>query len=213
MSSGISLIPEKYIIALVVVMAFTKRAQFPFSSWLPFAMAAPTPISSLVHSSTLVTAGIVLILKFIDNYYRMVLAMLLLTVGTMTRTYSGTLRTIEKDLKKLVALSTLNQLSFMFLVLAIRMKQCCFFHLNRHAIFKRLLFLNVGIMIHLSLNQQDKRNFANLLQANTACFLFTRFRLFSLIGVVFTTGFFSKDAVLEGFILCKTGIFYLFCLF
>jgi len=121
-------------IILLLFLAFTKRAQFPFSSWLPAAMAAPTPISSLVHSSTLVAAGVILILLYLD-FLPLIFSWILLGRGIITMFYSGLFSLVERDFKKLVALSTLNQLAFIIVSLRLGLKIIRYFHLVTHAFF------------------------------------------------------------------------------
>merc|ERR1712071_542061 len=123
----------------------TKRAQIPFSAWLPAAMAAPTPVSALVHSSTLVTAGVYLILR--NNYYiaRGGWSSGLLFLGLLTMTMAGVSALFEVDMKKVIALSTLMQ---PFLA---------FFHLISHAYFKAMLFMAAGSIIHSLKDYQDLR--------------------------------------------------------
>lgn len=142
-----------------MVAAITKRAQVPFSAWLPAAMAAPTPVSSLVHSSTLVTAGVYLLYRAYDGlllgrdvfeglgYIRLV-----------TLTIAGGAALVEVDFKKVVALSTLRQLRIIIFSLSIGLPIVAFFHLVSHAMFKALLFLCVGVVIHENKSFQDVRS-------------------------------------------------------
>lgn len=183
-------------LTLLIFLAFTKRAQFPFSSWLPAAMAAPTPISSLVHSSTLVAAGVILILLYLD-YLPLFFSWVLLASGLVTIFYSGVFSLVETDLKKLVALSTLNQLAFIIVSLRLGLKILSYFHLVTHAFFKSLLFINVGGILHLSFRVQDFRQHSNGGYYSPLILFSTILRLISLIGLVFSTGFFSKDLILE----------------
>lgn len=183
-------------ILLLLLLAFTKSAQFPFSSWLPAAMAAPTPISSLVHSSTLVAAGVILILLYLD-YLPLFFSWLLLGTGLITIFYSGLFSLVETDLKKLVALSTLNQLAFIIVSLRLGLKILSYFHLVTHAFFKSLLFINVGGILHLNFSIQDFRLHSNGATYSPLILFRTTLRLIRLIGLVFSTGFFSKDLILE----------------
>nr|ALO76170.1 NADH deshydrogenase subunit 5 [Cyphonistes vallatus] len=185
-----------YISVLVLLAAMTKSAQIPFSSWLPAAMAAPTPVSSLVHSSTLVTAGVYLLIRFNFSLSDS-LMFFLLFVGTMTMFMAGIGANFEFDLKKIIALSTLSQLGLMMGILALGEYNLAFFHLLTHALFKALLFMCAGCMIHNLGNCQDIRYMGGLvLRMPLTCCYFMISNL-SLCGVPFLAGFYSKDLILE----------------
>jgi len=182
--------------ALVLLAALTKRAQIPFSSWLPAAIAAPTPVSSLVHSSTLVTAGVYLLIRFrpvLSDYC----LMFLLVVSCITIFIAGLGANYEFDLKKVIALSTLSQLGLMMGILSLGEPMLAFFHLLTHALFKALLFICAGCIIHNLGNCQDIRfiGSASVLIPLTCCF-FNVCNL-ALCGLPFLSGFYSKDLVLE----------------
>nr|ALO77184.1 NADH deshydrogenase subunit 5 [Carpelimus sp. CAR01] len=181
---------------MVMIAAMTKSAQIPFSSWLPAAMAAPTPVSSLVHSSTLVTAGIYLLIRFYNGLNNSCL-MFLLFIGVMTMFMAGLGANYEFDLKKIIALSTLSQLGLMMSILALGELNLSFFHLLTHALFKATLFMCAGSMIHLLLDCQDIRFMGNLIiQMPMTCMIFNISNL-SLCGFPFLAGFYSKDLILE----------------
>ena len=128
------------VVLIFCVAALTKRAQFPFSSWLPAAMAAPTPVRALVHSSTLVTAGIFLILRLSYNLpLSQGICSLLLLCGSVTCLLGGWAATYENDIKKIIALSTLRQLGIMVFRLGINLPALSLFHLYTHALFKACL--------------------------------------------------------------------------
>lgn len=130
---------------LLLLGLITKRAIFPFSPWLPVAIRAPTPISALVHSSTLVTAGLYLIIRFESFIFlNSPLITLFLILSLFTSLYAGICSVFESDLKKLVALSTLSHLGFIGIALGIGCTSLAFFHLLVHALFKSLLFIGVG---------------------------------------------------------------------
>nr|WON66089.1 NADH dehydrogenase subunit 5 [Anotylus sp. 'Oxytelopsis' 1 HFZ-2023b] len=185
------------IISLMVLMAaMTKSAQIPFSSWLPAAMAAPTPVSSLVHSSTLVTAGVYLIIRFF-NSMNLNLLIFLLFIGVMTMFMAGLGANYEYDLKKIIALSTLSQLGLMMSILALGDTMLAFYHLLTHALFKATLFMCAGNMIHTMMNYQDIRYMGNLITCMPmTCVIFNISNL-SLCGFPFMAGFYSKDLILE----------------
>nr|ARH53708.1 NADH dehydrogenase subunit 5 [Anostirus castaneus] len=181
---------------LVVLAALTKSAQIPFSSWLPAAMAAPTPVSSLVHSSTLVTAGVYLLIRF-NFSLSFNLMMFLLFISSMTMFMAGLGANYEFDLKKIIALSTLSQLGLMMSILALGEYMLAFFHLLTHALFKALLFMCAGCMIHNLGNHQDIRFMGGLVnQMPLTCCFFNICNL-ALCGLPFLSGFYSKDLILE----------------
>nr|YP_010233740.1 NADH dehydrogenase subunit 5 [Oryctes rhinoceros]QSZ78109.1 NADH dehydrogenase subunit 5 [Oryctes rhinoceros] len=185
-----------YVMWLVLLAALTKSAQIPFSSWLPAAMAAPTPVSSLVHSSTLVTAGVYLLIRF-NFALSETMMFVLLFVGTMTMFMAGAGANFEFDLKKIIALSTLSQLGLMMGILALGEYKLAFFHLLTHALFKALLFMCAGCMIHNLGNCQDIRYMGGLVyQMPLTCCYFIISNL-ALCGIPFLAGFYSKDLILE----------------
>nr|AML26495.1 NADH dehydrogenase subunit 5 [Staphylinidae sp. BMNH 1274661] len=181
---------------LVVLAAMTKSAQIPFSSWLPAAMAAPTPVSSLVHSSTLVTAGVYLLVRF--NYSLSEdLMLFLLFIGVMTMFMAGLGANFEFDLKKIIALSTLSQLGLMMSILALGEYKLSFFHLLSHALFKATLFMCAGCMIHNLSNCQDIRFMGSMVKTMPLTCCFFNISNLSLCGIPFLAGFYSKDLILE----------------
>jgi len=200
------------IIFFIVIAAITKRAQIPFSSWLPSAIAAPTPVSALVHSSTLVTAGVYLLIRFNELICYLYINKILLIFSILTIFMSGLGANYEIDLKKIIALSTLRQLGLIIRILCLGFYKLAFFHLLTHALFKALLFLCAGSFIHNLINFQDIRlsgNFFNQIPLTSVCFNISRL---SLCGIPFLTGFYSKDLILE--IVCISNfnliIFFLF---
>lgn len=186
-------------LALVFVLAaFTKSAQVPFSSWLPAAMAAPTPVSALVHSSTLVTAGIYLLLRFKGGVLAREAAQeLCLFTGAGTMVIAGVRGLYEDDFKKLVALSTLSQLGLMVTTLGLLSFEITLFHLLTHAFFKALLFLGTGSMIHSRANTQDLHAISLPWQTSPLTSSVVLVRNLRLIGLPFAAGFYSKDMALE----------------
>lgn len=190
---------DKYIIIIsfiVILAAITKSAQIPFSSWLPAAIAAPTPVSSLVHSSTLVTAGVYLLIRFF-NRLNFNLLFILLFIGVITIFIAGLGANYEYDLKKIIALSTLSQLGLIIRILACGDTLLAFYHLLTHALFKATLFICAGRIIHSLINCQDIRFIGNLItQIPLTCIIFNISNL-SLCGFPFIAGFYSKDLILE----------------
>nr|ALO77287.1 NADH deshydrogenase subunit 5 [Scraptia sp. SCR02] len=181
---------------LIVLAAMTKSAQIPFSSWLPAAMAAPTPVSSLVHSSTLVTAGVYLLIRF--NYCLSEGTMFyLLILASLTMFMSGLGANFEFDLKKIIALSTLSQLGLMMSILALGGYKLAFFHLLTHALFKALLFMCAGNVIHNMNNCQDIRYMGGLIFSMPLTCMFLNISNLALCGLPFLSGFYSKDLIVE----------------
>nr|YP_009711019.1 NADH dehydrogenase subunit 5 [Acosmetura nigrogeniculata]QGI24232.1 NADH dehydrogenase subunit 5 [Acosmetura nigrogeniculata] len=203
-----------YIVAgLVILAAMTKSAQIPFSSWLPAAMAAPTPVSALVHSSTLVTAGVYLLIRFnaviVDNS----LGKFLLLISGLTMFMAGLGANFEYDLKKIIALSTLSQLGLMMSILSMGFPKLAFFHLLTHALFKALLFMCAGSVIHNMKNSQDIRFMGGLciqMPLTVICFNISNL---ALCGMPFLAGFYSKDLILEVVSLCYLNGFSFFLYF
>nr|ARH53864.1 NADH dehydrogenase subunit 5 [Epuraea guttata] len=181
---------------MVIIAAMTKSAQIPFSSWLPAAMAAPTPVSSLVHSSTLVTAGVYLLIRF-NISFNSVMIYFLLFFSCLTMFMSGLGANFEFDLKKIIALSTLSQLGLMMSILSLGEYKLAFFHLLTHALFKALLFMCAGNMIHNMNNNQDIRYMGSLIYHMPLTCVFFNISNFSLCGLPFLSGFYSKDLIVE----------------
>nr|UTT72519.1 NADH dehydrogenase subunit 5 [Trichophilopterus babakotophilus] len=179
----------------LVIAAMTKSAQFPFSAWLPQAMAAPTPVSSLVHSSTLVTAGIYLCIRFFEIFSKEMLSVIFF-VSIVSVVFAGTSALFENDMKKIVALSTLCHLSLIFIFISMNELNCAVFHLTIHALFKSLLFMVIGVMIHMSVNMQDIRQISIPLNSYNMIWIIMAISTFSMAGVPFMSGFYSKDFML-----------------
>nr|YP_010621052.1 NADH dehydrogenase subunit 5 [Protagonista lugubris]WAX39435.1 NADH dehydrogenase subunit 5 [Protagonista lugubris] len=197
---------------LVIVAAMTKSAQIPFSSWLPSAMAAPTPVSALVHSSTLVTAGIFLLIRF-SIVFNDWMNIFLLLVSGLTMFMAGLGANFEYDLKKIIALSTLSQLGLMMSILSMGFSVLAFFHLMTHALFKALLFMCAGMLIHVMKDSQDIRYMGNMVHQvplTSTCLCISNF---ALCGMPFLAGFYSKDLILEMVCLSYVNIFGFFLFF
>nr|YP_010894983.1 NADH dehydrogenase subunit 5 [Apystomyia elinguis]WJW73496.1 NADH dehydrogenase subunit 5 [Apystomyia elinguis] len=198
---------------LVMLAAMTKSAQIPFSSWLPAAMAAPTPVSALVHSSTLVTAGVYLMIRFNVLLAQSWLGGILLLVSGMTMFMAGLGACYEFDLKKIIALSTLSQLGLMMSILSMGFYKLAFFHLLTHALFKALLFMCAGAIIHNMNNSQDIRLMGGLamhMPLTSACLNTANL---ALCGMPFLAGFYSKDLILEMVSLSHVNILSFFFFF
>ena len=192
----------------LVFTFITKRAIYPFSPWLPIAIAAPTPISALVHSSTLVTSGLFLMIKYRYLIYSSsYLCSFLLTFSLFTSFYAGFNTVFEKDLKKLIALSTLRHLGFIGMSFSLGLLSLSFFHLLSHALFKSLLFITIGdIIINLAHSQDIRFLSSGSLYTPFSCFIMY-VSLLNLIGLPRLVGFFSKDLVLESCNFTNFGLF------
>lgn len=182
----------------ILIAGITKRAQIPFSAWLPAAMAAPTPVSALVHSSTLVTAGVFLFIRFYPSLVNWdFFKPALLFISVLTLLMAGIAANYENDLKKVIALSTLSQLGVIMIRLGLGSLYLALFHLYTHALFKALLFLCAGTIIHGRSNNQDIR-YRGLMSAHlpytVSCINIANL---SLCGAPFLRGFYSKDLILE----------------
>nr|AII02503.1 NADH dehydrogenase subunit 5 [Alucita montana] len=182
---------------LIILASMTKSAQIPFSSWLPAAMAAPTPVSSLVHSSTLVTAGVYLMIRFNLLLMNMSFLSLFMLMFGLTMFMAGISANYEFDLKKIIALSTLSQLGLMMSVLSMGFPDLAFFHLLTHAMFKALLFMCAGVIIHSMNDIQDIRYMGGMTLFFPMTSLCLNISNLSLCGIPFLSGFYSKDLILE----------------
>nr|YP_009525746.1 NADH dehydrogenase subunit 5 [Orithyia sinica]AXS67520.1 NADH dehydrogenase subunit 5 [Orithyia sinica] len=183
--------------SLVLMAAMTKSAQIPFSAWLPAAMAAPTPVSALVHSSTLVTAGVYLMIRFSAALEGSKLQSVLLIISCLTMFMAGLGANFEYDLKKIIALSTLSQLGVMLSILALGYVNLAFFHLLSHALFKALLFMCAGVVIHSMGDSQDIRFMGGLVKFMPLSVSYMTIANLALCGFPFLAGFYSKDLLLE----------------
>nr|WFP43286.1 NADH dehydrogenase subunit 5 [Hemigyrus spinosus spinosus] len=199
------------LIIMVVLAGMTSSAQIPFSSWLPAAMAAPTPVSALVHSSTLVTAGVYLLIRFnslIIEFNQVV--DFLIVIAVLTMFMSGLGASLEYDLKKIIALSTLSQLGLMMGILALGESKMAFFHLITHALFSALLFMCAGVIIHNMSNCQDIRCMGGLswqMPLTTGCLNVANL---ALCGMPFLAGYYSSDLILECVMLSNMNLFIFF---
>nr|YP_009434369.1 NADH dehydrogenase subunit 5 [Athetis lepigone]ATE89012.1 NADH dehydrogenase subunit 5 [Athetis lepigone]ATE89025.1 NADH dehydrogenase subunit 5 [Athetis lepigone]ATE89038.1 NADH dehydrogenase subunit 5 [Athetis lepigone]ATE89051.1 NADH dehydrogenase subunit 5 [Athetis lepigone]ATE89077.1 NADH dehydrogenase subunit 5 [Athetis lepigone] len=200
--------------SLIILAAMTKSAQIPFSSWLPAAMAAPTPVSALVHSSTLVTAGVYLLIRFNLLLLDMFFLKILLLLSGLTMFMAGISANYEFDLKKIIALSTLSQLGLMMSILSMGLPDLAFFHLLTHAMFKALLFMCAGVIIHMMNDVQDIRFMGGISMYIPLTSLCMNISNMALCGIPFLAGFYSKDLILElvSFSNLNLSIFFLYYL-
>nr|YP_009825445.1 NADH dehydrogenase subunit 5 [Rachelia extrusa]QIU83260.1 NADH dehydrogenase subunit 5 [Rachelia extrusa] len=197
---------------MIIIAAMTKSAQIPFSSWLPAAMAAPTPVSALVHSSTLVTAGVYLLIRFNMLLINTFFLKILLVMSGLTMFMAGISANYEFDLKKIIALSTLSQLGLMMSILSMGLSDMAFYHLLTHAMFKALLFMCAGVIIHMLNDNQDIRFMGGLSLYIPLTSLCMNISNLALCGIPFLAGFYSKDLILEMVMMSNLNlmIFYLY---
>lgn len=148
---------------LFLIAAFAKSAQIGFHIWLPDAMEAPTPVSALLHAATMVTAGIFLLVKLAPLYMLSAISNdIIIGVSSFTVLYAAIVASVQTDIKKIIAYSTISQLGYMFLAVAIQAYNVAIFHLFTHAFFKALLFLAAGSVIHAMQGEQNIKNMGNL---------------------------------------------------
>jgi NADH-quinone oxidoreductase subunit L len=183
---------------LLFVGAMGKSAQLPLYTWLPDAMAGPTPVSALIHAATMVTAGIYLVLR--ANVLFTLAPHTLEVVGIVglaTALFAATIGLAQNDIKKVLAYSTVSQLGYMFLALGVMGYTSSFFHVLTHAFFKALLFLGAGSVIHGMSNEQDMRRMGGLRKSMPITFITMLIGCLAIAGIPPFAGFFSKDEILS----------------
>jgi len=199
------------ILVVIIILVFarlTKRAQYPFSPWLPAAIAAPTPVRALVHSSTLVTAGVYLVIRLsITIKLQSELRGLLCFVGRVTCLLGGIAAIWETDIKKIIALSTLRQLGVIMFSLSLNYPFMALFHLYTHAIFKALLFLVAGVILLISFGVQDLRLLGGVIIQNPILIVFYNIRRLCLVGAPFMRAFYTKHCILELMLISNVNMF------
>jgi NADH-quinone oxidoreductase subunit L len=183
---------------LILIAACAKSAQFLLHLWLPDAMEGPTPVSSLLHSATMVTAGIYLIIRSSHIFALTPAISVLMTIlGVITAVTSGLMGLMQFDLKRIIAYSTCSQLGFMTMACGLGYYSYAFFHLTTHAFFKCLLFLCSGSIIHALNDEQDIRKMGNLFWFLPITFSCMLIGTLALTGFPFLAGYYSKDLILE----------------
>jgi NADH-quinone oxidoreductase subunit L len=189
---------------LLFAGACGKSAQIPLFTWLPDAMAGPTPVSALIHAATMVTAGVYLVVRLNPIYAASPGLMLLLaSIGAATALVAGSSALLQRDIKKVLAYSTVSQLGYMFLALGSGAFTAAIFHLVTHAFFKALLFLGAGSVIHGMHEEQDMHKMGGLARKMPHTFATFLAGAAALSGLPLTSGFFSKDSILAA--ACANG--------
>lgn len=185
------------ITVLLFIGAMGKSAQIPLYTWLPDAMAGPTPVSALIHAATMVTAGIYMVARSNALYSLSAVAEnLVAIVGIATALVSATIAIKQNDIKKVLAYSTVSQLGYMFLGLGVGAYTGAVFHVMTHAFFKALLFLGAGSVIHAIHNQQDMRYMGGLRKYMPVTHITFLAGCIAISGIPPFSGFFSKDEIL-----------------
>ena len=182
----------------ILIGAIGKSAQFGLHTWLPDAMAGPTPVSALIHAATMVTAGVfILIRSAIIVDYSINGLFFITLIGVFTAFFSSTIGLFQNDIKKIIAYSTCSQLGYMVFACGLSNYSLSLFHLTNHAFFKALLFLSAGSIIHALSDEQDIRKYGGLLKVLPFSYLMILIGSLSLMGIPFLTGFYSKDLIIE----------------
>lgn len=178
--------------------AMGKSAQFPLHVWLPDSMEGPTPISALIHAATMVTAGIFMVARFSPLFELSDTALsYIIITGSITALFMGFLGIVQNDIKRVVAYSTLSQLGYMTVALGVSAYPIAAFHLFTHAFFKALLFLGAGSVIMGCHHNQDMRYMGNIKKYMPITHWCSLLGSIALIGFPFTSGFYSKDLIIE----------------
>ena len=183
---------------LLFVGAMAKSAQVPLQFWLPDSMEGPTPISALIHAATMVTAGIYMVAR-LSPLYELTDGVLIfiLYVGSITAFFLGLVALVQNDIKRIIAYSTISQLGYMTAALGASLYSLAMFHLITHAFFKALLFLCAGSIIIKCHHEQDIRKIGGLRKVMPITYLAFMYASLSLIGFPLTSGFFSKESIID----------------
>ena len=175
-----------------------KSAQVPLQFWLPDSMEGPTPISALIHAATMVTAGIYMVAR-LSPLYELTDGVLIfiLYVGSITAFFLGLVALVQNDIKRIIAYSTISQLGYMTAALGASLYSLAMFHLITHAFFKALLFLCAGSIIIKCHHEQDIRKIGGLRKYMPITYLAFMYASLSLIGFPITSGFYSKESIID----------------
>ncbi|MGZ3776452.1 MAG: NADH-quinone oxidoreductase subunit L [Mucilaginibacter sp.] len=201
-------VPFTLITLLLFVGAVGKSAQLPLFTWLPDAMAGPTPVSALIHAATMVTAGVYMVVRSNILFSLAPLTMeIIAVVGLATATFAALIALSQTDIKKVLAYSTVSQLGYMFLGLGVGAYTGAFFHVLTHAFFKALLFLGAGSVIHAMSNEQDMRKMGGLKGKLKITFITMLIGTIAISGIPPFSGFFSKDEILAHVFVHNKGMY------
>jgi NADH-quinone oxidoreductase subunit L len=182
---------------LLFIGATGKSAQIPLFTWLPDAMAGPTPVSALIHAATMVTAGVYMVVRCNAIYQNAPTAMFIVAIiGCATAIFAATIGLAQNDIKKVLAYSTVSQLGYMFLSCGVGAFVAAIFHVMTHAFFKALLFLGSGSVIHGMHHEQDMRKMGNLRKYMPITYITMGLGWLAICGIPIWAGFFSKDEIL-----------------
>ena len=202
---------------LLFVGAMGKSAQLGLHTWLPDAMEGPTPVSALIHAATMVTAGVFMVCRLSPMFEASPTALTVVTyVGAATALFAATVACVQTDIKRVIAYSTCSQLGYMFFAAGTGAYGAAMFHLFTHAFFKALLFLGAGAVIHSMHHEQDMRFYGGLRKPLRLTFAAMTIGTLSLTGFFFTSGYYSKDAIIEaafahgtqaGYVAFVVGVF------
>jgi len=178
--------------------AMGKSAQFPLHTWLADAMEGPTPVSALIHAATMVTAGVYLVIRA-NPLYDLIpeVGYMIAVLGTFVAIFAASMALVNRDLKRIIAYSTLSQLGYMFAAAGLGAYWVALFHLAAHAFFKALLFLGAGNVMHAMDDELDIFKMGGLKKSMRATYLYMGLASLALAGIWPLAGFFSKDTILE----------------
>ncbi len=184
--------------AFLFVGAMGKSAQFPLHTWLADAMEGPTPVSALIHAATMVTAGVYLVVRM-NPMYDLVpeVGIVIASLGAFVAMFAASMALVNRDMKRIIAYSTLSQLGYMFVAAGLGAYWVALFHLMAHAFFKALLFLGAGNVMHAMSDELDPFKMGGLKKVMPATFWMMTLASIALAGLFPFAGFFSKDLILE----------------
>lgn len=196
------------IAVLLFIGATGKSAQIPLFTWLPDAMAGPTPVSALIHAATMVTAGVYMVVRCNGIYQNAPTAMWIVAIiGAATAIFAATIGLAQNDIKKVLAYSTVSQLGYMFLACGVGAFTAAIFHVMTHAFFKALLFLGSGSVINGMHHEQDMRKMGNLKKYMPITYITMMAGWLAICGIPIFAGFFSKDEILYKTFAADKGFF------